>query len=142
MPPADVKMRATDSDCIMSHGQAPRCPQTYKKAQIMQITALLLFSLFTLSLAQNVVPQTPSDAEAPPAQEEANTNGTVSYVLTHSDDITEAALQEKCQNLNCSRIIYRIIKGIVVNTDPTAVNTLSVDPLLNAAAENVQVSLH
>lgn len=94
------------------------------------------------SAQSNVVPQDPADAEAPPAQAESNPNGTISYVLTYSQNITEAALQAKCANLNCTRVIYGIVKAIVVEQDPTAISTLSVDPLLNAASENVQVSLH
>lgn len=112
--------------------------QRYQKAQssqVMQVKALLLFALFTLAVAQNASPE-------PEPQAEGNSDGTVSYVLTYSQNITRSALTTKCQNLNCTRIIYGIVKAIVVSYDPTAASTLSEDPLLDAAHQNIDVSLH
>ncbi len=63
--------------------------------------------------------------------------------MTYDEDITYTALQTKCRNLNCTRIIYGIVNALVVDRDPTAVSTLSDDPLLSAQNINQQVnSLH
>ncbi len=120
-------MRAADSDCIMSDGETQRCPQAFKKAQVMQIQALLLLSLFALGNG----PQSQ-------ALQEADPDGSVSYLLTYDQDITYTALQTKCHNLNCTRIIYGIINTLVVNRDPTAVSTLSDDPVLSSQNTNQQ----
>lgn len=104
----------------------------------MQVKTLFVCAL----LAVSIVAQQPSpEATTEAAQEEANADGRVSYYLSYSQNTTEEALQEKCMNLNCTRIIYGIVKAIVVSYDPTAVSTLSDDPLLDASHENIQVSL-
>ena len=68
-------------------------------------------------------------------------SGLVSYVLTYDDNISEDALKRKCENLNCTQVIYGVIKAIVVTQDPTGITTLSEDPLLTAPYQNTQVSL-
>ena len=62
-------------------------------------------------------------------------------MLTYHQSITRAALQRKCDNLNCTQVIYGVINAIVVTQDPTAVTTLSDDPSLTATNQNTQVSL-
>lgn len=121
--------------------------QRNQKAQItqsMQIKALFLCALFTLSSAapssQQGTTQIPAETE-PPATAEASPDGQVEYLLTYSQNITESALQTKCKNLNCTRLIYGVINALVVSYDPSGINTLSVDPLLSSAAENIQVRL-
>ncbi len=94
----------------------------------MQVKALLLCTLFTLGACQTATPEPePSSTSQVDAA-----SGLVSYVLTYDQDISEAALQRKCDNLNCTQVIYGIIKAIVVVQDPTGVQTLSEDPLLTA----------
>ena len=108
----------------------------------MQVKALLLFSLLTLSAAAAQQPQnSPEPAAEPEAVQEANPDGHVSYLLTYDDTITYEALETKGHNLNCSRIIYGVISALVVDRDPTAVSTLSEDPLLSGQNVNTQVSL-
>ena len=130
-------MRATCSECTMSHGATQGHSQTFKKAQIMQVTALLMLALLTVSRGQ----ATPEPTNEPQALQEANPDGSVSYLLTYEQDITYSALETKCHNLNCSRVIYGIINALVVDRDPTAVSTLSADPLLSGQNVNTQVSL-
>lgn len=102
----------------------------------MQIKALLLFSLFALIAAQ---PSTP--ATTPESVSQENADGLVSYVLTYDSEITEEALQVKCKDLNCTQVIYGIIKAIVVMQDPEGLSALSVDPALTASNLNSQVTL-
>ena len=108
----------------------------------MQIKALLLLSLCTLTVRCLTQASEPEATSEPTAQEEANPDGEISYVLTYSQNITEVALQEKCKNLNCTRVIYGIVNALVINRDPTSVSALAVDPLLTSADENVQVNVH
>ncbi len=65
----------------------------------MQVKALLLLSLFAVSITCITQPLEPEATTEPAALEEANTDGEISYVLTYSQNITETALQEKCKNL-------------------------------------------
>ncbi len=109
-----------------------------KKTQKMQIKALLLLSLLSLVACQ--VPTPEPEPESTTSQVDAS-SGLVSYVLTYADDITELALQRKCDNLNCTQVIFGVIKAIVVTEDPTGVQVLSEDPLLTATNQNSQVSL-
>ena len=70
-----------------------------------------------------------------------NSNGEVSYIPTYSEDIILVALQNKCKNLNCTRIIHGVINALVVMQDPSGLSSLSVDPALQATNQNSQVSL-
>jgi len=97
----------------------------------------LFFLLLALVYGQSSVPEPTAESSVA----EANPNGMVSYYLSYSQNTTQEALQAKCHNLNCTRIIYGIVKAIVVDYDPTAVSTLSEDPLLDAAHQNVQTEL-
>jgi len=123
---------------MMSDGQTQGCQKAYKTSQVMQIAALLLLSLFSLGQAQVATPEATAE---PQALAEANPDGSVSYLLTYDEQITYSALQTKCHNLNCTRIICGVINALVVDRDPTAVSTLSADPLLSAQNINQQVSL-
>ena len=127
-------MRATDSDCIMSHGATQRCPQAFK-AKVMQITALLLLSLLAVSNAQ------PTPEAEPETTSSESSNGLVSYILTHSQSLSCEALHTKCKDLNCTAVICGVVKQLVVMQDPEGVSALSVDPALSTANQNVQVSL-
>lgn len=106
----------------------------------MQIKTLLLFCMFALAACTSNVPSSTPEAE-PEAQAEESASGTVEYILQYSPNITEEALTAKCVNLNCTKVIYGIINALVVSRDPTAVSTLSDDPSLTAANENVGVRL-
>lgn len=108
-----------------------------EKTQVMQIKALLLCTLLALVIAQ---PTPEPEPESSATQTDPGT-GLVSYVLTYDADITEAALRRKCANLNCTQVIYGVINALGVTRDPTAVQTLSDDPLLTATNANSQVSL-
>lgn len=106
----------------------------------MQSKALFLLSLFTLAVL--VASQTATPEPEPASSSSVDpASGLVSYVLTYDDNISEEALQRKCQNLNCTQVIYGVIKAIVVTQDPTGVQTLSEDPLLTATNQNSRVSL-
>ncbi len=111
----------------------------------MQIKALLLCCVLALAVTRaQVTPPGPPDQNGiaqPQAEAEPGADGMVEYVLTYDNDITLDALQRKCVNLNCTRLIYGIVKAIVIDTDPTGVTTLSDDPLLTAANENKPVGL-
>lgn len=102
----------------------------------MQIKTLLLCTLFAL-----VTGQVPTPEPEPSSAVQTNADGLVSYVLTYDQSISRAALQRKCDNLNCTQVIYGVINAIVVTQDPTAVTTLSEDPSLAATNQNTQVSL-
>lgn len=85
------------------------------------------------------------DALAPGVSEEAASgaaNSTSStYVLLYPG-FTLAQLQAKCQTLQCSKIITVPIQGLVVDIDPAAASSLSVDdPTLGALTPNIPVSL-
>lgn len=123
----------------MQYGKK-RCEKD--KAQKMQIKALLLLALCTLSYAASpqTSTQTPSETE-PPALAEANPDGNIEYLLTYSQNITEVALQRKCADLNCTRVIYGVVNALVVSYDPAAASTLSLDPSLSSASENINVRL-
>ena len=127
-------MRATVSDCIMSHGEAQRCKEAYK-AQGMQVKALLLLSLLALAAAQTTPEPEPESTSS------ESKNGLVSYILTYSQDMTCEALNTKCKDLNCTTVICGIVKQLVVMQDPTGVSALSIDPALTTANQNTQVSL-
>ncbi len=103
----------------------------------MQITALLLCTLFTLGAAQQ---QTVEASPEPQALSEANPDGYVSYLLTYVEAITYAALETKYHNLNSTRIVHGVINALV-DRDRTVVSTLIADPLLSAQNINTQVSL-
>ena len=100
---------------------------------------LLLLALCTLAAAQyadnNGIPY-----EGPPTVTK-NKDGLVEYVLTYDQNTTRAALDRKCKNLDCIRVIFGIVKAIVVRYDPSGVETLSEDPLLDSADQNQEVSL-
>lgn len=103
----------------------------------MQIKALFLFAVFTLAGCQQATPE-PATTESSTVDP---TTGLVSYVLTYNSNISYAALEAKCHNLNCTQIIDGVIEAIVVTRDPTGVQTLSDDPLLTAPFQNIQVGL-
>jgi len=65
----------------------------------------------------------------------------VSYILTYSQDLTCQSLQTKCKDLNCSSVICGVVKQLVVMQDPEGVSAVSIDPALNYANQNTQVSL-
>ena len=122
--------------------------------QSMQVKALSLFCLFTVVRCQVGPPGATGatgatgapglnsdDAGAESTAQVDPSTGLVSYVLTYDDNISREALQRKCDNLNCTRVIYGIINAIVVTQDPTGVQTLSEDPLLSDTNINSQVSL-
>ena len=109
----------------------------HKRKHIMQVKALLLCTLFALVITQ---PTPEPEPESSAAQTDPG-SGLVSYVLTYDDTISEEALNRKCANLNCTQVIYGVIKTIVVTRDPIAVHTLSDDPLLSATNANSKVSL-
>ena len=117
----------------MIHGSS-RHPQK-NGSQIMQVKTLFLLSLLALTAAQS------GDIEPESTPQVDPSTGLVSYVLTYDQGITREALQRKCDNLKCTRLIYGVINAIVVNQDPTGIQTLSEDPSLSAANENTQVSL-
>jgi len=101
----------------------------------MQVKALLLLSLLSLIAA------TPTPEPEPVTSSSEGSNGLVSYILTYDQDLTCAALETKCKNLNCTSIICGVVKQLVVMQDPTGLSTLSVDPSLSIANQDVQVSL-
>ena len=103
----------------------------------MQVKALLLCTSFALVISQ----PTPKPEPESSVEHTDPSSGLVSYVLTYDDNISEVALNRKCANLNCTQLIYGVIKAIVVTRDPTAVQTLSDDPLLTATNANSKVSL-
>ena len=103
----------------------------------MQIKALFLCTLLAVVACQ----PTPEAEPESSAQQTDPSSGLVSYVLTYDDNISEVALNRKCENLNCTQVIFGVIKAIVVTKDPTAVQTLSDDPLLTATNANSKVSL-
>jgi len=111
----------------LHHGKTQGSEEAHK-AQGLQIKALLLLALFSLSAAQALEPE-------PESSSTQSKNGLVSYILTCK------ALETKCKDLNCTCIICSITKQIVVEQDPEGVSALSVDPALNAANQNVKVSL-
>ncbi len=102
----------------------------------MQIKALLLLSLLSLVAA---VPSPEPEPETTSSQE--GSDGLVSYILTYTQDLTCGALETKCKNLNCTRIICGVVKQLVVLQDPSGLSTLSVDPSLSTTNQDVQVSL-
>lgn len=102
----------------------------------MQTKALLLLALLCVTCVRSqdgAKPDTTSSVDP--------STGLVSYLLTYDAGISRAALQRKCDNLKCTRVIYGVINAIVVTQDPTGIQTLSEDPSLSAANENTQVSL-
>lgn len=132
----------------MQHGKTQGCAQAYSPCKSMQVKTLFLCCMFALTCAQqnstgsDAAPELPGPEEHPVERAEPNPDGQVQYLLTYSENITEAALYKKCHNLNCTRVIYGVINALVVSYDPSGVNTLAVDPSLNAASENIGVSLH
>lgn len=66
----------------------------------------------------------------------------VPYVLTYDPSTTQADLETKCRNLNCSAIYSNVIKAILVDQDPTGIQALSDDdPSLGVANQDVPVTL-
>lgn len=131
----------------MVYGEKARCAQAHSPAQSMQIKALLVCCVLALTAAQ-ITPTTDTttadqDGFKPqaPAVAQPGSDGTVEYVLTYDQDITREALERKCKNLKCSRVIFGIVKALVVKQDPTEVSALADDPLLDNANENTEVSL-
>ena len=102
----------------------------------MQVKALLVLSLLSLACAAS-----PPEPEPETTSSEESSSGLVSYILTYSQDLSCAALETKCKNLNCSSIICGVVKQLVVLQDPSGLGTLSVDPSLSTANQDVQVSL-
>lgn len=118
----------------MSHGKTQGHSQALKKTQIMQITALLMLTLLTVSNAQ------PTPEAEPETTSSESSNGLVSYILTYSQSLSCEALQTKCRDLNCTSVICGVVKQLVVMQDPEGVDALSVDPALSTANQNVQVN--
>ncbi len=118
----------------MSHGKAQGHPEAFK-AKVMQIAALLMLALLTVSHAQ------PTPEAEPETTSSESSNGLVSYILTYSQSLSCEALQTKCKDLNCTAVICGVVKQLVVMQDPEGVSALSVDPALSTANQNVQVSL-
>lgn len=108
---------------------AKRYPQA---PAIMQVKALFLCTLLAIAAAQD---------GASSQTQQTDAQGLVSYVLTYDATISYATLKKKCDNLKCTRIIFGVVNAIVVSQDPTAVQTLSDDPLLSNAFQNTQVSI-
>ncbi len=131
----NMRTKYRDLHCIMSNGQTQGCQKAYKASQVMQIQALLLFSLLALSSAQ------PTPEPEPESTSSESSDGLVSYILTYSQTLSCEALQTKCKDLNCTAVICGIVKQLVVMQDPEGVSALSVDLALSQANQNVQVSL-
>ena len=91
----------------------------------MQVQALFLLALLAIVTCQPSTPET-----TPESVSQENSDDLVSYVLTYDSQITEEALNVKCKDLNCTHVIYGIIKAIVVMQDPEGLSALSVDPAL------------
>ncbi len=103
----------------------------------MQIKTLLLLSVLTVAWAA----QTPPEPQPETTSSQEASDGLVSYILTYSQDLTCGALETKCKNLNCTQVIFGVVKQLVVLQDPSGLDTLSVDPSLSTANQDVQVSL-
>ena len=103
----------------------------------MQIKTLLLLSLLSLAFAA----QAPPEPEPETTSSSEGSDGLVFFILTYSQDLSCSALETKCKKLNCTRIICGVVKQLVVLQDPSGLGTLSVDPSLSIANQDVQVSL-
>ena len=102
----------------------------------MQIKTLFLLSLLSLASAS-----APPEPEPETTSSSESSDGLVSYILTYNQDLSCSALETKCKNLNCTQIICGVVKQLVVQQDPSGLGTLSVDPSLTTANQDVQVSL-